>query len=321
MRTYVLSDAEVAAYLRDLSDRLVALGDMLPKTWYSVGISGDKVVRPLMALLPEALRDTIDVRRVSYNRSTGDISAFDLSNPDLPLSDKDFPTNAFVIDGPIHSGSTMLAIIRWLTRNGVTEIVSYGLVIKRSTDFVPSFFGLMIGEHDRAYFQFKSIPNHRLRKKGPFGVLRTLEAADAKVTKQKIDAGDNSLSEISLSDLWYAKRGKGEHVYLYELAGEFVGFVHFIATEKSLLVDALAVEDGHQGKDIGGLLLRWVENWARNHKLAVINLWAIEKELPFYRHMKYQPIAGEEMMELDGENFVKMSRRLLYNIDPEMLMV
>jgi GNAT superfamily N-acetyltransferase len=319
MQTYILTDAQVFAYLRDLWTRLSALGDAFPKTWYSVGISGDRVARDLLALMPAEVRETIDLRRVKFDRASGNISPFDASNPDIPVTDKDFPTRAFLVDGPVHSGSTMRSISKWLTRNGVEEIISYGLVVKRSSTFVPSFFGLMVGEHDRAYFQFTTIPNHRLNRKGPFGVLRALEASDAISAKQKIYSGDNSLSEITLSGLWYARKVKGEHVYLYELAGEVVGFVHFVSDKRKMVIDALAVEVSHQKKDIAGLLLRWVENWARNYQLLEVELWSIKNEIEFYEHMKYKVVSGADSMNLDDEEFVLMTRRLLYNIEPELI--
>lgn len=316
MRTYILSDLDVAGYLADLVDRLFALGDDLPTTWCSIGPSGDKVVAAMLDLVPKSEIARIDLRRLTYSRSSREVVVQD------PDRDKPFPKSILIIDGPIHSGRTMRQIAKWLQSKGVSEIASYGLVVKRTSEFVPSYFGLMIGEHDRAYFQFDKIPNHRLRKKGPFGVLRKIEAEDTKSDAQYLDAGDNSLSDISLSDLWYLKETRGDHVYLYEVEGKLAGFIHFalVKDKQSMVVDAVAAAVDQQGRDIGGLLMRWAENWARNHRLLSVDLYSLQERIGFYKHIGYE-LTPEPPLHLKEETLHRMRRKLLYNIDPEMLRI
>lgn len=315
MQTYILPDAEVSAYLRDLANRLVALGDLFPTTWCPVGQSGDKIAVPLWRLLPKEFQERVKFRKLKYHRSSKTVQLDEVDPGEA------FDTCALLLDGPVHSGSTMLAVARWLLAQGVKDIFSYGLVVKRSTVFVPSYFGLMIGEHDRCYFQRTEIPNHRLRRKGPIGILRALEAADAKAAVQYLNTG-NSLSTISLADLWYNKQTReNSHIFIYEIAGRVAGFIDFyVSSRKTVVVDAVAMDLEHQGQDVGGLLMRWVENWARNHKLYEVELYAIKDRIGFYTYMKFEP-SPRDLLELDGEFFHPMRRRLLYNIDPDSLTI
>ncbi len=311
MQTHLLSDAEVGYYLADLMDRLLLLGDDFPTTWYSVGISGEKVVEQLLAHLPENYTSKLVIHRLKYRRTQGGVEV-------LPISDVNagLPESALMVDGPIHSGQTMLAIARWLMAQGVKEIISYGLMVKRTSIFIPSYFGLMIGEHDRAYFQSDRIPNHRLRKNAPFGILRTIEEGDLSAEQQSLDSGVASLSEITLVALWYAHKSRGDHIYVYEHAGRLAGFVHFTVTgDRTLLLDAIAVDRAYQERGIGGMLLRWVENWARNNRLLAIDLFAILDRISWYKRYGYSEL-DEKSMPLGSEAFQKMRRKLLYNMNP-----
>jgi GNAT superfamily N-acetyltransferase len=315
MRTYILTPVEVSAYIDDLADRLMALGEDLPLTWCPVGVSGDKIAVAIAQALPEEIRNKIKFVRISFRRDKKEIQFREDNSTDV------LPNSVFLLDGPIHSGSTMANAASWLCSKGVKEVISYGLVVKRSTEFVPSFFGLMIGEHDRAYFQFEKIPNHRLRRKGKIGILRKINEKDAMSENQYIQAGENSLSQISLSDLFYSvTTNSNHHVYLYEMEGKYVGFVHFYVTDKiTVIVDAIATDVNFRGKDIGGLLMRWVENWARNYRMLEINLYAIEDRLYFYEHIGYKKDEKRKPIILTDGSYFLMSRRLLYNIEPNLL--
>ncbi len=46
------------------------------------------------------------------------------------------------------------------TVEGAKQVCSYALVMKHSSGFIPSFWGVTIGDHDRAYFLLDVLPNN-----------------------------------------------------------------------------------------------------------------------------------------------------------------
>lgn len=315
VHTHFLSDAVVNAYLLDLRERLINLGDRLPRTWVSLGSSGDKIVEALTDLLDEPLVNELRFERLVVERGTNKVRN---RESETDFSDEN-PKSVLLVDGPIHSGASMQLVADWLASKGVESLLSYGLVVKRTSNFIPSFFGLMIEEHDRALFQLDRIPNNRLITKSfPFGTLRTISESDVRRTPQFLNTGVTSISKIGLADLWYEHKSRGDHVYVYDIAGKVVGFVHFYRKKSnSILVDVLAVDESVRGQDIGGALMRWVENWARCQNLTEIELHSIEGRIGMYERWGYCKVANNVMDLGDGEVYHHMAKRILYNIDPD----
>lgn len=318
MHTYLLSDEAVVGYLHDFMQRLVSMGDKIPTTWCSIGISGDKLMDPLLATAPSDLLSRIDVRRLRFDRTNGT-----MSEADSPTKMRRFPRRVLLIDGPIHSGASMKRVAELLRQQGASEIITYGLVVKRTTQFVPTFFGVMIGEHDRVYFQLKKIPNQHLQTKPPFGIIRLISQEDATAVRQTLKTG-TSLDGVSLADLWYEHQTRGDYSYVFELNGQVAGFIHFFSDRQDrVFIDAIANSTRYRGQGIGGILMRWVENWARNNQCRAIELLAIEEQITFYRHFGFELLPNSQIVlsttkKGKYETYHRMSRRLLYNIDPNL---
>jgi GNAT superfamily N-acetyltransferase len=321
VHTHFLSDAVVTAYLRDLAVRLHGLGDSFPLVWVSLGTSGDKIVEALLDIYidlhPEDVSSGLEIVRVYVERGSGIVKAREEERSDFLSSCAD--GSVLLVDGPIHSGSSMLAAADWLTLQGAKSVISYGLVVKRTSDFIPTFFGLMIQEHDRALFQLDRMPNNRiLKKSSPYGALRAISERDIKRSQQTLSTDVESISKITLADLWYAKRSRGDYVYVYEIGGQIAGFIHFYKKGiGAILIDVVAVDNAFQNAGVAGLLMRWAENWARCHNMTEIQLYAIAARVGMYEKLKYLP-TGESSLDLGcGESYTPMKRRILYNIDPE----
>lgn len=312
MHTVILSDDGVAAYARDFLARWRDLGINAPCAWFSLGLSGDKLVKVLIDLMQPQELQRLSFHRIGFDRTSKTVS---VREDERAAS---FPECALLIDGPIHSGSSMLNAARWLLSHGVKNIVSYGLVVKKTSEFVPTYFGLMIGEHDRAYFQLPAIPNHRLQRKPPFGILRTISQSDADDERQTLKTGVESLDKLSLADLVYESVTKlGHHVYLFETSEGVAGFVHFYVVRSRVVVDAVAVDENYRGFGIGAALIRWVENWARHHRMMEIALFAIENRASFYEERGFIRTAKDPLRLGRGETYYEMTKRLLYNIKPK----
>jgi hypoxanthine-guanine phosphoribosyltransferase len=199
LHTYLLSDDDVDRYASDFVQRLVAMGEGLPRRWFTLGISGDKILDgALLPLLPEDIKEKTDVIRVGFDRTKKRIVSRDRRSP-VPRSLEG--ESVLIIDGAIHSGSSMRHLADELGRRGAASIWSYSLVLKRTSEFIPSFFGLLIGEHDRVFFQLDELPNNRLftqkatqpGKSVPIGILRLLREDDVDRKPDRLQVGVPSI--------------------------------------------------------------------------------------------------------------------------------
>jgi GNAT superfamily N-acetyltransferase len=312
LHTYLLSDDAVRRYGIDFVSRLESLGAQIPKLWITLGISGDKIAEAITRDSPQSPALPQELIRVSFDRASKNIIVRDGDH--LPkFADKPI----LVIDAAIHSGSSMRHIVDSLFQNGIKDVLTYSLVVKKTSEFVPNYFGMIIEEHDRVFFQLDKYPNNRLRKALPFGSLRTLRADDISRVPNSLSVGVQSIDRMCFADLWYYVRTQNSNVYVYELAGKIVAYLHFkYQSYGKLFLDLIACDLTVQGLHIGSLLMRWAETFARSSKCLAIELWAIENRISWYADHGYEAIPGEILDLGPGEKYQKMSRRILYNIKP-----
>lgn len=316
MHTYFLGEAEVGAYATDLAALLVELGIEAPKVWVSLGISGDKLTDEILARVNGTSAEPQVIHRVGFDRAAKSVSGRDGDGLPAALGD----AAVLVIDAAVHSGASMRHLVDALSAAGCRNVLSYSLVVKITSEFVPCLFGLMIGEHDRAFFQLDRIPNNRLLRKPPFGSVRLLREDDVHRDPDCLICGVQSIDRMSYGDLWYFIKTQGSHVYLYEIGGQVAGYIHFKKTPGNrLFIDLIANGEAYRGKGIGGVLMRWAETFARAARMSAIELWAIEQRVGFYERQGYEPLGDRMDLGGTGEVYHLMRRRLLYNLKPEGL--
>lgn len=313
MHTYLLSDEDIRRYAADLIERWRMLGADAPVQWFTLGLSGDKMGRTLFELLAPAEQDRIDFRRLTFNRPNRQTVVRDEAYPDFNADPK-----VFLIDSAIHSGASMRAVAAELNAKGAS-VMSYGLVLKRTSEFVPSFFGLLIDEHDRALFQLDKLPNNRLKKAKPFGHLRLIQPEDA-LRPMEIRVAVESIRKITYGDLYYEARAHGSLVYLYEEQNEIRGYIQFSRTNGALSIDTIVADEKHRGAGIGGALMRWAETYARSNRCSSISLWAIADKRSFYEKYRFELADPKPGLFGKGEEYYLMSKRVLYNIKPSQEM-
>lgn len=294
--------------MADLASRLVGLNDRFPQTWVPLGISGQKMADVLGNHIPAKQLSKVRIIRAHCNRETDAVEFAD------DIDRVDFSIPVLLVDSAVHSGRSMLSVSKKLTEVGARDIITYSLVTKCNSEIVPNYFGVLIGDHDRAYFQLKSIPNNRLQSKYPFGILRSITDDDK--DRSFLNTGVDSMDKTTFSDLLYEVRTRKTNVFVYEHAGKICGFVSFEKKGLSVFLDGIASDVEYRGKNIGGLLIRWLETWARSHNCETIDLMAIEPRVSFYEKMGYH-VYGEPL-SLSGEEYKGMRRKLLYNIRPEI---
>ncbi len=329
MHTYLLSDQDVKKYALEFVDRLQKLGDDVPKTWFALGRSGDKMLDEIIiaaeARHPQIVKG-ITIERLGCDRAKIPHRIFirpakEPSPDGIPLPERFKTETGLLIDGAIHSGASMRRTVEALWACGVSNIMSYSLVVKKTSEFIPSFFGLIIDEHDRAYFQMEILPNNRLKEGATrFGQLRRIDADDFKRQPNKLDTAVPSIDRVTFGDLWFEAATANCVVYVYEINKKIVGFLKFDASPGGIFhLDIVARDTSEKASDIGGLLLRWADTYARASKCTAIQLWGIERLLAYYNKIGYNEINGVEPIVIgDDEKYYAMRKPILYNIKPSM---
>lgn len=304
MITHFLGKDEVTAYSRDLAMRLLKLDDF-PKLWFVLGTSGYKMAKSVLAELPPSVVAQIDIGVVQYDR---DQDAIDfLENADLKISQ-----TVFVIDSAVHSGRSMMRLVSALREVGAEKIITYGLILKSGSIIVPNYFGVVIDEKDRTYFELDEIPNNRLHDgKPPIGTLRQLGDADVDKSIGEVGA---PFEQLTVGDLIYEKDTNSSKVYCCEEGDRILGFVSFRQLRSNVFIDAWATVKEHQGKGVGSAMLRWTETWARSNKCLGIELWAFESAIEVYTRFGYQ-FSDDKVRNLgDGQTYRVMRKQLMYNV-------
>lgn len=254
----------------------------------------------------------VQVVEFFYNKDEGSANIGPGNAPD-DLKD----AVVLVLDSSVHSGRSMLSVVRAAGKLGASHVFSYSLVVKRSSSFVPHYFGVVVGDHDRVLFQLDNIPNNRLFSGAvpPTCLFRRIDSSDAARTSATLDTGVKSLDKISFGDLYYEHRVNGFDVVLAEDQGRIAGFLKIKTIEQGpLLIDVIANDKSYRGKGIGGALMRFAETMGRAGCCSYIELWAIDEKVQFYERFGFDK--SNDLIDTGGSEVYRLMRkRLLYHFD------
>jgi len=263
------------------------------------------VLEQLKLIAPD-LVEKIQVSKADYEREGRSI-VFEPSTSGLDFSNE----AVLLIDSAIHTGSSMQALIASLKSAGAKRILSYGLVLKEGSLLIPTYFGVIIDDKDRTYFELDCIPNNRLHDtKTMDGVLRALTETDANTT---IDVG-SPFEGLCVGDLLYDKETRSSKIFGYEEGGKLTGFISFRKNGNSLFIDALGVVASRRKFGISSALCRWAETWGRSVECLAVELWGYEQALEVYDYFGYKPVNDEWRTLGLNHRFKLMRKPLLYNI-------
>jgi GNAT superfamily N-acetyltransferase len=225
-----------------------------------------------------------------------------------------------LFDASVHSGGTMLKALRDIEKHGATGVCTYTLVLKRGSQFIPGLWGVMINDHDRAYFQMDMAPNNRLtthlNEKHPYTHLRQLGEAD--VRKSPVVTEVASLDRHTWGDRYYDMResGDGNCTYLLETSNAIVGYVTVHFADHVLYVDEVAVDVRHRKHGYGGVLMRFADTLTRQQDCWSVRLNAIRDRVEWYQGFGYKVLAGRNPVHVETEEYVPMEKRLVHHVPP-----
>lgn len=305
----------MVGYAKDIAHRLVALEADFPYIWCPVGKSGDHLLREIAKYLPAQQSERLQVVDLFFDKTKRQASLKSEQDKEVLKGAE----HVLVLDSSVHSGGSMLECIRLVNACGAIHALSYSLVVKRSSRFVPHYFGVIVGDHDRVLFLLDVLPNNRLytSKYKPVGIFRRIEAGDALRSSPSLDVGVASLDKISWGDLYYEHKANGYDVFLVEDKDRIAGFIKLkIKAGPTLAIDVIANDKAYRGAGIGGALMRFAETLGRANECRFVDLWAIEEQVGFYGKRDYQ-VCGDTIDTGDGEKYTHMRKPLLYHFNAD----
>jgi GNAT superfamily N-acetyltransferase len=308
MNTHYLGLEEVRAYCADLIKRLKSLAPNIPRLWCPIGESGRTLAERLLMDAPDIVPE-IGLVEAEYERDANRVSFRNGSTAD------DFHgQRVLVLDSSVHSGRTMSKVVSEVIAAKASAVCTYALVVKRSAAFVPSFWGVSIEDHDRAYFLLNELPNNRLNPRDPYIHIRRLSQNDIKAPA--VVSGLESLDRFTWADRYYdmETRGGSHITYVLEAGATIIGYLTFTFRDSSTMdLDEVAVDRQHQGKGYSSALMRWAETSARQARVQAMRLWGIADQVPKYEHLGYRK-EHDRKMTLDDGTYYFMSKRVMYHI-------
>ena len=318
MHTTFLGKEEIHAYLREFAGRLLKM-DAPPLVWCPIGGSGNALARELLGVFP-SLQERVNIVRVAYDRQSDRIT-FAVPDPKADIEGQ----GVLVLDSAIHSGDTMRRIVHEIYSFRPLGVCTYSLVVKNGAKFVPSFWAVLIEDHDRAFFLLDELPAQRLTA-GPHGDppigmnnpylhLRKLRQGDLGLppVKAKVDSMDRQTWDDRYFDT-VTSHG-AQSTYLLETVEGVVGYLTVeLKDTGDLMLHEVAVGEGHQGKDFGAALMRWAETIARIEGCNGIGLWGIDKVVPLYKKLGYEEISNRQIRLSNGENYRQMRKAVLQHV-------
>jgi len=212
----------------------------------------------------------------------------------------------------------MSACAEYVLNNGAAELTSYSLVVKRSSSFIPTIWGLMTDETDRTYFLLDELPNSRLHA-GAAGTLqprvhlRRLEKSH--VSRPPLVCGVKSIDRMTWGDrLYQMETSRGATcTYVLEQTSAVVGFLTVISEPRQLTIAEIVVDPLAQGAGYGGILMRFADTLARQADCSTVSLNAIEARVPWYKGRGYNVSHTKGVLELEDERYQPMERQVLYH--------
>lgn len=322
MTTYYLGLNETRAYLLDLLRRLERF-ESRPTVWCPITRSGEELLKIMLELAAEKFPQLIEgVRLVSIDVDNGRTEA---SFPNENAEDLR-GQSVLLIDGAIHSGGMMSVCAGEVLKYEPTELASYALVMKRGSSFIPTLWGLMMEETDRAFFLLDEIPNHRLdaighnrptQKKQPQVHLQRLN--EQMLTAPLLTSGVASMDRMRWSDRHFQMVASGNQTctYVLQRGAKIVGFVTLHGLPcGGLMVDEVVTDPEQRSKGYGGILMRFADTLARQGKCRAVRLLAIKNKVEYYEKHEYSRVSDAKPIRLDDEEYHPMEKAVLYHQSP-----
>jgi len=322
MITYYLSRHEVEAYILDFLHRIERF-ESRATVWCPITRSGEALLEVLVEVAkekcPRVIEDVkivpIDVindrTKVSFpNENTEDLRG----------------QSVLLLDGAIHSGGMMSLCAEEVLKYEPNELISYSLVMKLGSSFIPTFWGLMISETDRAFFLLDKIPNNRLDAIGHNGPTEKqhLPVHIQRLNERMLEAPTlvsevASMDRMTWSDRHFQMVASKNQTctYVLQRAAKIVGFLtmHELPCG-GLMLDELVTDKEEQGKKYGGIMLRFADTLARQGDCPVVRLLAIKGKVPLYEKHEYHLVGGAQPIKLDDEEYYLMEKAVLYHQSP-----
>ena len=308
------------AYAKDFVARLKKM-EPFPEVWCPITKSGSDIAKLFWSILRTVGSPVrVQLLPISVSRTGEEIDiSFRGGDPAVQIPGK----SVLILDGAIHSGRTMSRCANEVMKYKPQELLSYSLIMKASSSFVPTLWGVTIDETDRAFFLLKEIPNHRLDAVNPEKLQQPVHIErleERHRSSPPVATEVDSMNRQTWADRIYQMAvSPGVCTYVLMRTESIVGYLTVRFSGDYMSIDELAIDKEKRSRGYGGVLLRFADTMARQANCRTVRLNAIENKITFYEAAKYRKISNTSSIRLDEkELYWPMERTVLYHQRPDI---
>lgn len=300
----------IRSFIVNLIDRLSALEITKPIVFCPISGGGCEILNIITNVLKRN-KSAVLIQQAS-------VILADVTDSDVKFRCSDNLANdvkghcVIILDLIVNTGVALKAVVAEINKYHPDTVITYIPFVRNNAILVPSVFESVIGEGDRIVLEGASKASTFLTSKSNVGItLKRLTSDDLQINKCR--CGVKSIDKISWADRFYDMVNSTDDrvTYLLIEKDSVVGYLTcHLHRSDCMMLDEIAVSLRSSGQGYGGVLMKWLNIFARSKDCVSIVLWSIENQIPFYEKAGYKLIPGEKM-NLDGETYFLMLARLV----------
>jgi len=227
MKTYTLGAEEIRGYLVDCILRFKT-ARKAPTVWCSITESGKSLmpeIRSLSKIHNRKKYSKMEVVHLDIESKGASEKLVFSENPKARFANK----SVLILDGAIHSGRNMSRCANEVLKYKPSALSSYALVIKQSSQFVPTLWSIMIDDTDRAYFILDKIPNNRLNagKTRPQALVQLRLLGEEHLKRPQVTSSVPSMNRQTWGDKYFQMIATSDEyrTYVLEDMAQIIGYL------------------------------------------------------------------------------------------------
>jgi GNAT superfamily N-acetyltransferase/hypoxanthine-guanine phosphoribosyltransferase len=239
------------------------------------GVSGSEVAEKLRSIIED---NSIQAFKCDVARKEGKIESI-LHFPDREKIGK----KLLICDTIVDTGRTMETVMRRAWKEGVEDVKTLSVAVRKGCAIIPNFYAFMVEQHDYVYFPtLREYPTTTL----PKGLIRTLRQDDL---GKPFKCGKTEIDKIPIEQ-YIEYSSKGYLTYVIEDRGKLLGILHFYSGEEEVEVEILAVAEFAQKQGYGSMFFRFLADWCRFNRKRYIALRSQKERVHFYQKMGFEEV-------------------------------
>ncbi|MCZ7383243.1 MAG: GNAT family N-acetyltransferase [Candidatus Methanoperedens sp.] len=276
-----------------------------PPILVGVGMSGLEVVGRLQEYFDPEIDPLVCDVKVNENNEVIEVMGF----PESEVKGKDI----LICYTRVDTGGRLEKIGKKAIKAGVNSFKTLSVVVRENARIFPNFYSFMVRDNDNPIFLLDNFPS-TLPNPFPQVNLTCLNGFIRKFTEVDLESnwfksGEDCIDKFLPDDYYYQMiTNNNTRIYVIDNGEKIIGIVQITAKDETeWCIDVLAIDVNEQKKGYGPCLLNFVTDLCRFNGVKYINLYALERRVPFYEKKFFKII---KKIKLSRSNLIEMRRKV-----------